>query len=99
MKDLREVRRILSVKIERDGVKGRVSLSQKVYLQKVLKMFLIGDEANSVSSLLAPHFKLSVRMSLKTIDDREYMFHVSYASAVGSLMYAIVCTRPVYHRL
>jgi len=36
MKDLREVKRILSIKIERDRIKGRVSLTQKVYLQKVL---------------------------------------------------------------
>ena len=47
-----------------------------------------------MSSLLAPHFKLSARMSLKTINDREYMSHVPYASAVGSLMYAMVCIRP-----
>ena len=56
-------------------------------------MFLIGDEAKSVSSLLAPHFKLSVRMSPKTIDDREYMSRIPDASAVGSLMYDMVCMR------
>jgi len=48
----------------------------------------------SVSSLLAPHFKLSARMSPKTVNDCEYMAHVPYASAVGNLMYAMVCTRP-----
>jgi len=26
--------------------------------------------------------------------EREYITHVSYASTVGSLMYAMVCTRP-----
>jgi len=36
MKDLGEPKRILSMKIERDRVKGRVSLTQKTYLQKVL---------------------------------------------------------------
>ena len=70
MKDLREVRRKLNMKIERDRVKGRVSLIQKAYLQKVLRKFLIGNEVKSVSSLLAPHFKLSARMSPKTIDVR-----------------------------
>ena len=94
MKDLREAKRIQSMKIERDRVKGRVSLTQKAYLQKVLQKFLIGSEAKSMSSLLAPHFKLSGRMSLKTIDDREYMSHASYASAVGSLMHTMVCARP-----
>jgi len=92
-KDLGEVRRTLGKKIERDRVKGRASLTQKTYLQKVLQKFLIGDEAKSVSSSLAPHFKLSARMSPKTIHDRENMSHISYASAIGSLMYAMVCTR------
>ena len=36
MKDLREAKRILSMKIERDRVKERVTLTQKTYLQKVL---------------------------------------------------------------
>ena len=33
-------------------------------------------------------------MSLTTIEEREYISHVPYTSAVGSLMYAMVCTRP-----
>ena len=32
-------------------------------------------------------------MSPKTINDHEYMSHILYASTVGSLMYAMVCTR------
>ena len=98
MKDLGEAKRILGTKIERDKVEERVSLAQKAYSQKMLQKFLIGDEAKSVSSPLAPHFKLSVRMSPNTIDDCEHMSHVPYASAVSSLMYAMVCTRPDLHR-
>jgi len=33
-------------------------------------------------------------MSPTTIEKREYMTCMSYVSAVGSLMYAMVCTRP-----
>ena len=33
-------------------------------------------------------------MSPTTVEKREYMTRVPYASAVGSLMYAMVCTRP-----
>jgi len=33
-------------------------------------------------------------MSLTTVEEREYMTRVSYASAVGSLIYAMVRTRP-----
>ena len=82
------------MKIERDRVKGRVSLTQKAYLQKVLQKFLLGDETKYVSSPLTPHFKLLARLSLKTIDDREYISHISYANAVDNLMYVMVCTRP-----
>jgi len=32
-------------------------------------------------------------MSPKTVDDQEYMSLVLYASAVDSLMYAMVCAR------
>ena len=46
----------------------------------------------TVSTPLALHFKLSAALSPST--DEEYMSCVSYHSAVGSLMYAMVCTRP-----
>ena len=46
-----------------------------------------------VSTPLALHFKLKAIISPTTIEEREYMTHVTYASVVGSLMYAIVCTR------
>ena len=89
MKDLAEAKRILGMKIERDRVKERVSLTQKTYLQKVLQRFLIDDEAKSVSNMLAPYIKLSVRKSPKIVNDCENMSHVLYTSAVNSLMYGV----------
>ena len=47
-----------------------------------------------VSTPLAPHFKLSDAMSPNNEAEREYMSRVPYANAIGSLMYAMVCTRP-----
>ena len=38
--------------------------------------------------------KLSVEQCPKTQEEEEDMSHVPYASAVGSLMYAMVCARP-----
>ena len=38
--------------------------------------------------------KLSADQCPKTQEEEEGMSHVPYASAVGSLMYAMVCTRP-----
>ena len=37
---------------------------------------------------------MSKELSPKTVEEREHMTLVPYASAVGSLMYAMVCTRP-----
>jgi len=63
-------------------------------LQKVFQRFNINGDMKSVNTPLAPHFKLKATMSLTTVEEREYMTRVSYASAVDSLMYAMVCTRP-----
>ena len=43
---------------------------------------------------LAPHFKFKATMSLISVQELEYMTHVPYASAIGSLMYAMMCTKP-----
>ena len=49
----------------------------------------------NLSTPLAPHhFKLKAIMSPTTVEEHEYTIRVPYASAVGSLMYAMVCTRP-----
>ena len=37
---------------------------------------------------------LSLEMCPKTQDEKEKMARVPYANAVGSLMYAMMCTRP-----
>eukprot|EP00253_Pinus_taeda_P028281 PITA_28281 len=50
--------------------------------------------AKPVSTPFASHFKLRKEMCPKTQEDMDYMSKVPYASAVGSLMYAMVCTRP-----
>ena len=64
-------------------------------------MRIIRDKANStlnkakpVSTPLVSHFKLSKEQSPKIEEEREHMSKVPYASAIGSLMYAMVCTRP-----
>lgn len=51
-------------------------------------------KAKSVSTLLAEHFKLSTKQSLTSEKEKEEMKTTPYTSAVGSLIYAIVCTRP-----
>jgi len=52
------------------------------------------QNAKPSSAPLASHFKLSKGMCPKTQEDMDYMSKVPYASVVGSLMYAMFCTRP-----
>jgi ATP-binding cassette subfamily B (MDR/TAP) protein 1 len=68
-------------------------LSQEKYIEKVLRKFKM-DEAREVSCPLAAHFKLSKKQCPSTENMGKEMQNVPYASAVGSLMYAMVCTRP-----
>ena len=51
------------------------------------------NEAKLVSTPLGSNFKLSKEQSLKTEEVRDHMSKVPYASAIGSLMYAMVCIR------
>ena len=51
------------------------------------------NEAKPVSTPLGSHFKLSKEQSPKTKEERDHMSTMPYVSAIGSLMYAMVCTR------
>jgi hypothetical protein len=52
------------------------------------------QECKSVKVLIPVGVKLSADQCPKTDEEEEDMSHVPYASAVGSLMYAMVYTRP-----
>ena len=53
------------------------------------------DKAKAVSIPLASHFKLSHKLCPSTNEEKLSMKNFLYSSVVGSLMYAMVCTRPV----
>ncbi|RVW80140.1 Retrovirus-related Pol polyprotein from transposon TNT 1-94 [Vitis vinifera] len=92
MKDLGAANQILGMRIIRDKANGTLKLSQSEYVKKVLSRFNM-NEAKPVSTPLGSHFKLSKEQSPKTEEERDHMSKVPYASAIGSLMYAMVCTR------
>jgi hypothetical protein len=93
MKDLGAAKKILGMRITRDRKNRKLTLSQGEYTEKVLERFRM-QNAKLVSTPLANHFKLTKEMCPKTQEEIEYMSRVPYSSAVGSLMYAMVCTRP-----
>ena len=92
-KDLGPSKQILGMRIERDRSSNRLYLSQEKYIEKVLCKFKM-DNAKAVSCPLAAHFKLSTKQCPSTDEKKKKMQHVPYGSAVGSLMYTMVCTRP-----
>jgi hypothetical protein len=91
MKDLCEVSFILGTKIYWDRRKGVLGLSQKAYLEKVLKNFS-RNECNPMPAPIVKGDKYESFQNLRNQYEIEQMKSVPYASAVGSLMYAQVCT-------
>nr|GEZ04133.1 retrovirus-related Pol polyprotein from transposon TNT 1-94 [Tanacetum cinerariifolium] len=94
MKDLNEAKMILGMEIVRDRKLRKLCLTQKQYLRRVLKRFRFDKQTKRVITPLASQFKISAAMSPKNDAERAYMENVPYANVVGSLMYAMICTRP-----
>ncbi|WVZ08445.1 hypothetical protein V8G54_021791 [Vigna mungo] len=93
MKDLGPAKKILGMQIMRDKQKGVLQLSQAEYINRVLQRFNM-EKAKRDSTPLASHFRLSKDQSPQTKEEEEIMAKILYASSIGSLMYAMVCTRP-----
>ena len=93
MKHLGEAAYILGIKIYRDRSKRLIGLSQSTYINKVLKRFSM-ENAKKGFLPVSHGQSLSKSQCPKTTDEREHMNKVPYASAIGSIMYAMICTRP-----
>ena len=93
MKDMGEAAYILGVKISRDRSKNLLSLSQDTYIKKVLERFNMQD-CKPIDTPTTKSGALSRKLCPNTPEEKEQMNKVPYSSAVGSLMYAILCTRP-----
>lgn len=93
MKDLGAAKKILGMEIYRDRNQKTLFVSQKGYTQKILSRFGMSN-AKPLDTPCASNIHLSVAFAPKSVEEKEYMSQVPYASAVGSLMYAMVCTRP-----
>lgn len=93
MKELGQARRILGMEICRDRIKKSLTLTQKSYIEKVLQRFNM-NQAKVVSTPIGNHFKLSSTQCPQTEEEIREMDKIPYASAVGSIMYSMVCCRP-----
>ncbi|GKC52760.1 retrotransposon protein, putative, ty1-copia subclass [Tanacetum coccineum] len=89
---LGEAAYILGIKIIRDRYKRLIALSQSAYLEKILKKFRMENSKKGYTSMME---KSDYRKSqgAKTPSEVQHMQRVPYVSAIGSIMYAVRCTR------
>jgi ATP-binding cassette subfamily B (MDR/TAP) protein 1 len=92
MKDLGEAAYILGIKIYRDRSRRLIGLSQSTHLDKILKKFRMDRSKKRFLPMLQGKM-LSKTQSPATAKDREEMNKIPYAFVIGSIMYAMLCTR------
>ncbi|KAJ9561764.1 hypothetical protein OSB04_006924 [Centaurea solstitialis] len=93
MKDLGEAAYILGIKIYRNRSRRLIGLSQSTYIDKVLKRFRM-DESKKGFIPMQHGIVLSKAQCPESSQDKDRMKLIPYASAIGSIMYAMLCTRP-----
>ena len=93
MKALGEAAYILGIKIYRDRPKRLIGLSQDTYIDKVLKRFNMEQSKRGFLPMShGMHFSDKQRPS--SYEERKCMSKIPYALVIGSIMYAMICTRP-----
>ena len=92
MKDLGEASFILGIKVYKDRPKRMLDLSQKMYIEEVLKRFIMENSKRKLVSF-RHGIHLSKIMCLNTREEIECISKIFYALVIGSLMYAMLCTR------
>ncbi|GJY26345.1 retrotransposon protein, putative, ty1-copia subclass [Tanacetum coccineum] len=90
---LREAAYILGIKIYRDRSQRLIGLCQSAYIEKILKGFhMENSKHGSIPMQENPRLSKSEDASMPA--ELKHMQNVPYASSVGSIMYAVRCTRP-----
>jgi Reverse transcriptase (RNA-dependent DNA polymerase) len=92
MKDMGEAQYILGIKIYRDRSRRLMGLSQRTYIDKVLKRFNMQNSMKG-NVPMTQGVILSKSQCATSRKDIEIMKDVPYTSAICSIMYAMVCTR------
>ncbi|MCO5562998.1 hypothetical protein L7F22_016634 [Adiantum nelumboides] len=93
MKDLGDAHHFLGMHIKRDRKRGILELSQEEYIHKVLQCFNM-QGGKALSTPMVAYVKLSKNDCPKSDAEKEKIEKVPYSLIVGSLMYAMVSTRP-----
>lgn len=94
MTDLGEMKLIVGLAVTRDRSKRTITISQSHYVEKFTDRF--GDDAFTGKAItpLAAGAQLTKAQCPSTDAERDAMKNIPYQIAVGSIMYAAICTRP-----
>ena len=93
MKDLGEASFVLGIEIHRNRSCRLLGLSQRAYVDRVLERFNMQLCKLGIAPVCKGD-KLSLSQCPHSEIEKAQMKNVPYASALGSIMYAQVCTRP-----
>nr|GEW51044.1 hypothetical protein [Tanacetum cinerariifolium] len=92
-KTVGEASYILGIKIYRDRSRRLIGLCQSAYIKKMLKRYCMKNSKRG-SIPMQEKLKLSKSQGDSKPAKLKHMQNVPYASAVGSIVYAMRCTRP-----
>ena len=93
MKDLGEASFVLGIEIHRNRSCRSLGLSQRAYVDRVLERFSMQLCKPGIDPVCKGD-KLSLAQCPQSDIEKAQMKNIPYASALGSIMYAQVCTRP-----
>jgi hypothetical protein len=91
--DLGELTWLLGLKVERDRPKRTIALSQKAYVETILKRFRLQDAKTTLIPMNTSAI-LSTDQSPSTSDETNEMGNIPYQRGIRLLMYAATSTRP-----
>ena len=93
VKDLGEASYVVGIEIHRDRSHELLGLSQKNYIEIVLKRFNMQNCSSSVAPIVKRDLFCELKCPKNDLDKKQ-MEKIPYASIIGSIMNAQVCTRP-----
>ena len=91
--NLGELHWILGIEVQRIREEKKILLSQKSYIDSILRRYNF-DDLKPVSTPMDPNTRLTSAQSPSTTEELGAMRNIPYHEAVGSLMYAMLGTRP-----
>jgi transposase InsO family protein len=91
--DLGELHWMLGIEVQRDRKAGTVHLSQRAYIDSILRRYHL-DDLKPLSTPMDTQIRLSSEQAPKSAAEFAAMRDVPYREAVGALNWAALSTRP-----